>query len=104
VRLVGKPNNSSMIQPAEAKNWCLRAAERTIVRLRARSDGRTREQAGPQSEQSQKSATFLRRPACWAGHPERTIIRFPTSWAKNEQKKPGLEALAFSEQSPFLCD
>tara|TARA_R100001163_G_C5002758_1_gene151314 strand:- start:468 stop:722 length:255 start_codon:yes stop_codon:yes gene_type:complete len=62
------------------------------------------EQAGPQSEQSQKSATFLRRPACWAGHPERTIIRFPTSWAKNEQKKPELEALAFSEQSPFLCN
>jgi len=90
-----------MLQPAEARNWYLRAAERTIVRLRVRPH---QEQAGPQSEQSQKSATFLRRPACWAGHPERTIIRFPTSWAKNEQKKPGLEALAFSEQSPFLCN
>jgi len=32
------------------------------------------------------------------------LFDFQPDWQKNEQKKPELEALAFSEQSPFLCD
>ena len=118
-----EPNNSSMIQPdlctKADRDWLRRAgnrtivpklgkpdgqrtgtfaSKRTIVRLRARPH---QEQAGPRSEQSQKSATFLRRPACWAGHPERTIIRFPTRLVKKRTKKPGQKPWRFPNNPPF---
>ena len=90
VRLVGKPNNSSMLQPAEAKHWCFRAAERTIVRLRVQQpDGRTRDKLGSRANNRRNLPLFCGGQLAGPGTQSEQLFVFRPAGLKTNKKNQG---------------
>ena len=104
-----RPNNSSLIQPdlcaKAARNWLRRVGNRTIVRFPSPvAAAGARYQLGNRANNRRVLRLFWPAARDLPGNQSEQLFGLRPAGLKNEQKKPEREALAFSEQSPFLCD
>ena len=104
-----RPNNSSLIQPdlcaKAARNWLRRVGNRTIVRFPSPvATAKARYQLGHRANNRRVLRLFWPAARDLPGNQSEQLFGLRPAGPKNEQKKPELKALAFSEKSPFLCD